>query len=174
MAETRWQDKSVVGRKIRRIRQELGMSQAAFATAVLGYAQGQSHVSRWERGDILPSPENLERIAELAGRDVTTFQLPGATPTLNPDFSSFGLDFAGYDRLKARAREMFDRFVVDLIGRGIGREDIQEIGQGVLAPIAAMNTLHKSRAPGGDGSTEEEQLQILEALIPVARRSISE
>lgn len=54
-------------RKIREIRQNLGMSQAEFASAI-GAAQGS--VSKWETGKEQPRSEALRRIAQFTGQNL--------------------------------------------------------------------------------------------------------
>jgi transcriptional regulator with XRE-family HTH domain len=51
---------------IRSLRKHLGLTQEEFAE-VLGAAEGQAMVSRWETGKTRPSERHLVRIAELAG-----------------------------------------------------------------------------------------------------------
>jgi AcrR family transcriptional regulator len=88
-----------------------------------------------------------------------------------PNYQSLGIDLPGYDRLLERPRAAFDSFMLELIRRGLPREDLEEIGTGVLGPIAAVNTLYKDRHEA-DTATEEAQLQVLNALIPVTLKFV--
>lgn len=70
--------KKVVGEEIRRIRDELDLSQPAFAMKIGRPKTDQGLVSRWERGEVYPPEDDLIRIAELGGvpADVFTEEAP--------------------------------------------------------------------------------------------------
>lgn len=51
-------------RRIRRLRERLGLTQGAFADLV---GTDQSSVSRWERGETLPSGPAVKMLAHLEG-----------------------------------------------------------------------------------------------------------
>jgi transcriptional regulator with XRE-family HTH domain len=69
----------LLGKQIRRIRQQLGLSQAQLAKA-LGAPGRQSDVSKWEQGKGAPSEETLERLASLAGEDFSVFERQQPNP----------------------------------------------------------------------------------------------
>ena len=72
-----------LAKKIKDLRQGLALRQPEFAKAVGDV--DQSTVSRWEAGKQKPRPEQLVRLAEMAGITPQQFlgvPLPGATPTV--------------------------------------------------------------------------------------------
>ena len=179
----KWLPNSEIGKRIREIRKRLGLSQQALA-ALLGAPGSQSDVSRWETGKTRPSYETLAAIAALVGEDVSIFQEGGlATPMLalhdaygqgeamTPNYEGLGIDLPGYERLLERPRRMFDAFMLELIGRGLGREDLEDIGRSLLAPIAGFNTVYKDKDVS-DARREESQIKILSALIAEAREIV--
>lgn len=60
-------DKKLVGRRIRRIRREKGITLEEFGK-IFGATKG--NVAKWEQGQSLPSPNRLKEIADLAGMTV--------------------------------------------------------------------------------------------------------
>ena len=60
---------------IRQLRQERGWSQLALA---LDAGVTQSIISRWERGELVPQPRNLHRLAQLFGVSTTDIALKPA------------------------------------------------------------------------------------------------
>lgn len=90
-----------------------------------------------------------------------------------PDYDSLGIDLPGYERLHDRPRLEFDRFMLELIAAGLGREDIEELGRGLLAPVAHLNTLHKGKEES-DARSEEDQMLIMNGMIPVIRKIVRE
>lgn len=103
------------------------------------------------------------------------YSAPAATgeDIASPDYDSLGIDLPGYERLHERPRREFDRFMVELIATGLGREDLEELGRGLLAPVAHLNTLHKGREES-DASSEEDQMLIMNGMIPVLRKIVRE
>lgn len=64
-AETKVEvDKKLVGRQIRKIRREKGMTLEEFGK-IFGATKG--NVAKWENGQSLPCPNRLKEIADLAG-----------------------------------------------------------------------------------------------------------
>jgi transcriptional regulator with XRE-family HTH domain len=59
-----------IGRRIRRVRKERGMTQTELARA-LNVADAQ--VSRWETGRVVPQRRNLEALAAALGVQVEAF-----------------------------------------------------------------------------------------------------
>lgn len=59
-----------IGDKLRKARQEAGLSQADLAERVYGKRKHQSAISRLERGEQSPSFETLERIADALDMDL--------------------------------------------------------------------------------------------------------
>ena len=57
-------DKKLVGRRIRRIRREKGMTLEEFGK-IFGATKG--NVAKWEQGQSLPCPNRIKEIADLAG-----------------------------------------------------------------------------------------------------------
>lgn len=62
-----------VGRRIRQAREAKGWSQHQLATA-MGVADAQ--ISRWETGQTVPQPRNLERLGQVLDVPAETFLLP--------------------------------------------------------------------------------------------------
>lgn len=58
-------DKQTVGKRIANIRKELGLTLEEFGKKV--HDANKSIVSKWERGDTLPSNKRIKRIAEIGG-----------------------------------------------------------------------------------------------------------
>ena len=72
--ETSDEAKSRIAKKIRSLRYRLGMNQADFAEA-LGMPGGQSLVSRWEKGKVVPSMKTLMKLEDLGQEDDPTYEL---------------------------------------------------------------------------------------------------
>lgn len=148
-------------------------------------------LSRWINDPSrAPGEESIQRIAEAAGVSPAWLrygdgallpELPHAVVRerpahdyhefVPPNYEGLGIEIPERSHLVPRAREAFDRFVHELIDRGLGREDIEHFGRAVIAPIAHLNTLHRGRDEG-DTDTEEAQLQIIERNADVVRRII--
>jgi ribosome-binding protein aMBF1 (putative translation factor) len=61
-----------VGRRIRAARERAGLSQNELARLLPG-APAASQVSRWERGEAMPSPENLQALARALDVSIGSF-----------------------------------------------------------------------------------------------------
>lgn len=157
------------------IENHMKISQAEFARRL---GLWRSQLSRWLAGN-MPSEENLEHIAELTGLSVAWLRYgDAATDTavveeVSPNYEGLGVDLPGYEKLLERPRRVFDHFMYELIGKGLGREDLEEFGRGLLAPVAHLNTLHKGRDES-DARSEEDQMMILDGMIPVIRKIVRE
>jgi transcriptional regulator with XRE-family HTH domain len=79
---------------VRKLREKLHMSQAAFAEA-LGSPGAQALVSRWERGLVRPNRETLVRIAELAGESPEIFEPPTAFDVVDAELALRLVDGGG-------------------------------------------------------------------------------
>lgn len=90
-----------------------------------------------------------------------------------PDYEGLGVSIPEYRLLREVPRLRYDAFINQLIAAGLSREDVENVGRGVLGPIAGLNTLHQG-ADRSDGTIENEQSQILDALIPVVLRGLRE
>lgn len=59
-----------IGRTISALREHMRVGQAEFARALGKYTEGrppdQAQISRWERGEVLPSPAHRAALARLA------------------------------------------------------------------------------------------------------------
>ncbi len=59
-----------IGRTVNRLREHMRVGQAEFARALGKYTEGrppdQAQISRWERGEVLPSPAHRAALARLA------------------------------------------------------------------------------------------------------------
>lgn len=62
-----------VGDRVRRLRNELGLSQRAFAQLVLSENASARNIGRIEQGEVMPRQATLERIAEATGKSVQYF-----------------------------------------------------------------------------------------------------
>ncbi|MEJ7784742.1 MAG: helix-turn-helix domain-containing protein [Solirubrobacteraceae bacterium] len=71
------------GKRIREAREAKGWTQAQLARELPGKTDSPS-VSRWERGVVLPGPENVEALARVLERDYAYFVVPDA-PAETPD-----------------------------------------------------------------------------------------
>jgi transcriptional regulator with XRE-family HTH domain len=72
---------TTIGEKIRRLRKELGLNQAELAEKVGVSTDGQSVVSKWERGLNEPNTERKIKLARLAGKSVEQFlEIEPVTP----------------------------------------------------------------------------------------------
>ena len=63
---------------IRQLRQERGWSQLDLA---LNVGVTQSIISRWERGELVPQPANLQRLAQVFGVSVEASSFGPAQPS---------------------------------------------------------------------------------------------
>lgn len=88
-----------VGAEIARIRRRLGMTQADMAAA-LGSDSLQPHVSKWERGLIVPQVESLSRIAKIGGVPMSIFDVEEPQKTVSE------ADLAEAKELLRRAMEL--------------------------------------------------------------------
>ncbi|MCM3317990.1 helix-turn-helix domain-containing protein [Rummeliibacillus stabekisii] len=61
-------DKSLLGKRIKNIRQAAALNMAEFGELILGANKGL--VSKWEKGSSIPGYERLKKIAELGGTSV--------------------------------------------------------------------------------------------------------
>jgi transcriptional regulator with XRE-family HTH domain len=77
-----------IGARIRRRREELGLSQAAVAEEMPSPIDG-NYISRWERGQHKPSDESLDRLAEILQTDRAYF-LTDSIKAGTPDFLGGG------------------------------------------------------------------------------------
>lgn len=145
-----------------------GMSQEAAARLAPGVSQ--KDVSRWKRGDFswLSGKKRLalERFLEKRSGGLGGPGWTSEEPMPSPDYESLGIDIPGYDRLLPRPRRIFDEFMVNLIARGLGRDDLQELGAGALAPISHLDTLYRNREVT-EAESEEDQMMVLDRMIPV-------
>jgi transcriptional regulator with XRE-family HTH domain len=64
--------KEGVGRRIRTAREHAGLSQNELAHLLPG-APAASQVSRWERGEAMPGPENLQALARVLRVSIGSF-----------------------------------------------------------------------------------------------------
>jgi transcriptional regulator with XRE-family HTH domain len=163
------------------IEDHMRITQAEFARRL---GVWRSQVTRWIK-DNPPGEENMGRIAELTGLSAAWLRYGDevAAPVasareadeeeVSPNYEGLGVDLPGYERLLERPRRVFDRFMVELIGKGLGREDLEELGRGLLNPIAALNTLHKDREVS-DARSEEDQMMVLNGMMPVIRKIVRE
>lgn len=137
---------------------------------------GVSHTSLHnflEKG-FVPYERTLDKIeawADNAG--VAVEAEPSLDGEVAPNYESLGIDLPGYARLHDKPRRMFDHFMVEMIARGLGREDLEELGRGMLSPIAHFNTLHKGREES-DARSEEDQIMVISAMIKLARKMVQE
>lgn len=134
---------------------------------------GQHSVSRWRRGDRSPLRQPTRRALLTFLQNGRVEADTGEGEVASPDYDSLGIELPGYERLHDRPRREFDRFMIELIAAGLGREDLEELGRGLLNPIAALNTLHKGREES-DASSEEDQMLIVQGMIPVLRKIVRE
>lgn len=146
-------------RSYRRVAQEAGVSHTSLHNLV------EKDFVPYER-----TLRKLERWAEKTGRAIPSTR-PDEQPS--PDYDSLGIELPGYDRLLDRPRIAFDRFMIDLFGKGLSREDLEMFGRGVLAPIASMNTLHRE-GEEHDARTEEDQMDVLDRMIGHVRRRLED
>jgi hypothetical protein len=126
--------------------------------------------------DYTPYERTLDKIegwALRAGEIAEDAEVGAGGEEVSPDYDSLGIELPGYDRLHDRPRREFDRFMVELIAAGLGREDLEELGRGLLNPIAALNTLHKGRDES-DARSEEDQMLIMNGMIPVLKKIVRE
>lgn len=142
-------------------------------------------VTAWELGKQEPQDNNLPKLAEfletspdyIVGRPITTRRAvptpPVAAREVSPNYDGLGIDLPGREALLPEPLRRFDQFMIELIGDGLGREDLQEIGRGVLGPIVGLNTLHKGREIS-DAKMESDQLQVLDNVIPVVLKRLRE
>lgn len=152
---SRWINKSPPGEdSIRRIAEEAGVSAAWLRYGEAKYAP-EVGLGGAVRGWMVAEPRPKSGLGSI-------------TP---PNYEGLGIEIPERDRLHPRPREMFDRFVHQLLDLGLGREDIEYWGRTVLAPIAHMNTLHRGKDVS-DATTEEEQTWIVERNVDAALRII--
>ena len=155
------------------------MTQREVAAAV-GVSPGT--VTAWEIGKQRPEGRNLERLAaflgvfpeEITSADAGAGAGPGRAlpPTLArllvreprpaPNYAGLGIDLPGYDALLDGPRRLFDAFMLDLIRRGLGREELEKLGRGVLGPFVSF------RALGGGEGGEAAQTKVLAVLMEAA------
>lgn len=167
-------DKELVGAFLRAIEGRYGSDVAAEVPGITA-----DDISRWRRGawKRLTEPKRRAIRAYLAAHGTSRTvarereRRYGDEAVIPPNYEGLGIEIPERSRLVPRAREAFDRFVHELIDRGLGREDIEHFGRAVIAPIAHLNTLHRGRDEG-DTETEEAQLQIIERNADVVRRII--
>lgn len=62
-----------VAQKIKELRSDMSLTQKEFAEAI-GAPESQSQVSLWESGKVLPQPDTLRRMAQVAGKGMDYFQ----------------------------------------------------------------------------------------------------
>ena len=159
------------------------MTQREVAEAV-GVSPGT--VTAWEIGKQRPEGRNLERLAaflgvfpeEITSADVSVTAGPGPAlpPTLArllvreprpaPNYAGLGIELPGYEKLLEGPRRLFDAFMVDLIRRGLGREELEEVGRGALAPFVSFRSLGGGGREGG--ATEAAQMRVLAVLLEAA------
>jgi transcriptional regulator with XRE-family HTH domain len=178
-----------VGHRIADLRRAKGrlegrrVTQREVAEAV-GVSPGT--VTAWEIGKQRPEGRNLERLAaflgvfpeEITSADVSVTAGPGPAlpPTLArllvreprpaPNYAGLGIELPGYEKLLEGPRRLFDAFMVDLIRRGLGREELEEVGRGALAPFVSFRSLGGGGREGG--ATEAAQMRVLAVLLEAA------
>lgn len=139
----------------------------------------QHDVSRWRRGEWTRLTSAKKRALAAWLRHYRSQEMQPSAETeiepeeVAPNYEGLGVDLPGYERLLERPRRVFDHFMVELIGKGLGREDLEELGRGLLNPIAALNTLHKGR-DASDARNEEDQMMVLNGMMPVLRKIVRE
>ena len=101
-------------------------------------------VTAWEIGKQRPEGRNLERLAAFLGvfpDEITSAAAglaePGLPPALArllvreprpaPNYAGLGIDLPGYGALLDGPRRLFDAFMLDLIRRGLGREELEVV-----------------------------------------------
>lgn len=137
-------------------------------------------VTAWEIGKQRPEGRNLERLAaflgvfpdeitsaaaglaEPAGLPPALARLLVREPRPAPNYAGLGIDLPGYDALLDGPRRLFDAFMLDLIRRGLGREELEKLGRGVLGPFVSF------RALGGGEGGEAAQTKVLAVLMEAA------
>lgn len=168
------EDEAIVAEFLRAVEPLSGREAADLVRGV-----SQHDVSRWRR-------DEWTRLTAAKKRTLTTWlrhyraqeMQPGAETEVEPEgvapnYEGLGVELPGYEKLLERPRRVFDRFMYELIGKGLGREDLEELGRGLLNPIAALNTLHKGRDVS-DARSEEDQMMVLNGMMPVLRKIVRE
>lgn len=101
-----------IGERIKDLREQRGMTQAALARALPGVVEA-SAVSRWERGKVRPRDETLEKLAETLGVDFAYFVAPEPETGATPDLLR-ALDQPGIATALVRIEEKLDTFLARL------------------------------------------------------------
>lgn len=148
--------------------EELSQTEAAKRSGV-----SQNTVSSWRRGERRRLSAKTRRALLAYLQNGRAEADTGEEEAISPDYDSLGIELPGYERLHDRPRREFDRFMVELIASGLGREDLEELGRGLLAPVAHLNTLHKGKEES-DARSEEDQMLIMNGMIPVLRKIVRE
>lgn len=140
-----WLDPVTIGKKIREIREQAGLSQQQLSER-LGMQKGQAEISRWERGERRPGYEALADIAYIGGKDVSIFQKgsrPVALTAAEQEIADLRVKLAAIAQessaalqllsqlvppLSAKSTESFDYKIPGKLEREIIRFLVQELG----------------------------------------------
>lgn len=170
--ESIWKSNEEIGRIIKKILEESGMTQGELATH-LGMPKGQAEVSRYVRGKRRPGYEKLLKIAALTGRGVDIFQNTGSnthpsaeSPTVGGGGDTEEMDTALLNLpdtsfLKPRARAFFNETILEYIRRKWTSENIEAAAALLLGYFTRASTLQSSGVSQPELS-EEMQLSVLE------------
>lgn len=128
-------------------------SQAGVSAAWLRYGEGP-----------VPQPPAANGAAS-AVRETRSEYLPDI-PT--PDYESLGIDVHGREELFPAALRLFDRFMVELLARGVSSQGASTASRWLLGPMQDLDTQFHGRE-GKEKASEEDQVLVIEGTIPVIR-----
>lgn len=136
-----------IGERIRSLREERGMTQAALARALPGVVEA-SAVSRWERGKVRPRDETLEKIADTLGVDFAYFLAPepehAETPALLDQLS----EGAALQRIERKLDAVLARLAAVESAYDATSADVSQLAADVLELSQEMRV----REIGGRGA----------------------
>lgn len=93
------------GARIRAAREAKGWSQSELARKMPGKTDGPS-VSRWERGEVMPGPQNIDRLAAALDQDAGYFYVPEPTPGVPDLMAALRKDPTQLDRIESKLNEI--------------------------------------------------------------------
>lgn len=127
-------DKKEIGRRIREIREGLGLEQDQFAE-LLQVRAGQPQVSRWENGENQPVTETLLKIARLADGDLGLFQVPDAEGVIAAELVREARALEGPAARRKRFLRVYSLTAAleVMYGDGTPLEKLQRVAERVMA-----------------------------------------
>jgi transcriptional regulator with XRE-family HTH domain len=126
--------KKEIGRRIRRIREDLGLEQDQFAE-LLQVRAGQPQVSRWENGESQPVTETLIKIATLGGRDLDLFQVADADDVVAAAIVAEARTLEGPAARRKRFLRVYSLTAAleEMYGDGTTLEKLEQVAKRVMA-----------------------------------------